>query len=61
MHRPENIPGSLWEASGKPPDPSGEDAGDVHLGIHSAVSSLGIEVPIQKQLLELLLSQLINH
>ena len=61
MHRPGNIPGSLWEASGKPPEPSGEDAGDVHLGIYSAVSSLGIEVPIQKQLLELLLSQLINH
>ena len=32
MHRPGNIPGSLWEASGKPPEPSGEDVFDVRLG-----------------------------
>ena len=31
-------PGSLWEASGMPPQPPGEQAGGVRLGIHSAVS-----------------------
>ena len=30
-------PGSLWDASGKPPEPPGVVAGGVGLGIHSAL------------------------
>ena len=30
-------PGSLWEASGMPPQPPGEQAGGVRLGSFSAV------------------------
>ena len=35
-------PGSLWEASGMPPQPPGEQAGGVRLGIHSAVYSTDV-------------------
>ena len=31
-------PGSLWEASGMPPQPPGEQAGGVRLGSFSAVT-----------------------
>ena len=35
-------PGSLWEASGMPPQPPGEQAGGVRLGSFSAVYNVHV-------------------